>query len=117
MVVVQEQKTLVGPACALSQGMRYYYFIKEIYIKCSDDAMIQTVQHWFLKGLLTVVSWPKIWLVIENTTSTPPSVCRYFRHEFLPLQRNIDMAGATAHKQYTLCIAHMASDFRQNCSI
>lgn len=82
MVVVQGQKSLVGPACALSQGMRYYYFIKEIYIKCSDDAMIQTVQHWFLKGLLTVVSWPKIWLVIENTTSTPPSVCRYFRHEF-----------------------------------
>lgn len=79
--------------------------------------MIQTVQHCFLKGLPTVVSWTKIWLVIENTTSTPPSVCHYFRHEFLSLQRNIDMAGATAHKQYTLCIAHMASEFGQNFSI
>lgn len=28
MVVVEGQKSLVGPACALSQGMRYYYFIK-----------------------------------------------------------------------------------------
>lgn len=78
--------------------------------------MIQTVQHWFLKGLPTVVSWAIIWLVIENTTSTS-SVCHYFRHDFLPLQRNIDMAGAIVHKQYTLCMAHMASDFRQNCNI